>query len=83
MGGCSLAALVLMGLVIEWRRSGDQGERAPWFVGALLLGLLMGFAALTIQGRPRRVAAIASLYLLLGAPVPLFAGAVVRAAGWA
>ena len=83
VGGCSLAAMVLVGLVIEARRYGARGEWDAWFAGALLLGLLMGFAALTIQGRPRRVAAVASLYLLLGAPVLLFAGAVAQAAGWA
>ena len=83
VGGCSLAAMVLIGLVVEWRNYQAQGEMDPWFVGALLMGLLMGFAALTVQGRPRRVAAIASLYLLLGAPVLLFAGAVAQAAGWA
>jgi hypothetical protein len=75
--------MVLMGLVVEWRHYAVRGEWDPWFVAAFLLGLLMGFAALTLPGRPRRVAALASLSLLLGAPVLLFAGAVAQAAGWA
>jgi ABC-type transport system involved in cytochrome c biogenesis permease component len=74
--------MVLVGLVVEWRRYDAQGEMDPWFVGALLMGLLMGFCALTLPGRPRRVAGIASLYLLLGTPVLLFVGAVAQAAGW-
>jgi hypothetical protein len=82
VGGCSLGAMVLMGLLVEWRRYEERGEMDAWFLGALALGLVMGFAALTIEGRPRRVAGFASLYLLLGAPVALFAGAVARAAGW-
>lgn len=82
VGGCSLAAMVLVGLVVEGRRYAERGEWDPWFVAALAMGLLFGFAALTIQGRPRRVAAFASLYLLLGSPVLLFAGAVAQAAGW-
>ena len=82
VGGCSLAAMVVVGLVVEWRHYRAVGALHGWFVGALVLGLIMGFAALTIEGRPRRVAAFASLYLLLGAPVLLFAGEVALAAGW-
>ena len=83
VGGCSLAAMVLMGLVVEWRRYEARGEMDAWFLGAWTLGLLLGFAALTIEGRARRVAGFASLYLLLGSPVLLFAWAVARSAGWA
>lgn len=82
VGGCSLAAMVLIGLVVETRRYAERGEWDAWFAAALAMGLLFGFAALTIQGRPRRVAVFASLYLLLGSPVLLFAGAVAQAAGW-
>lgn len=83
VGGCSLAAMVLVGLLLEGQRTMRAGEPDPWFVGAMLLGLLFGFAALTVEGRPKRVSVFASLYLLLGTPVLLFVGAVVQAAGWA
>lgn len=82
VGGCSLAAMVLMGLLVEWRRFEARGEMDAWFLGAISLAFVLGFAALTIQGRPRRVAGVACLYLLLGPPVLLFAGAVAQAAGW-
>lgn len=83
VGGCSLATIVLMGLLIEGRRAKIAGEMDPWFVASLSLGMLLGFAALTFSaGRTRRVAGYASVYLLVGAPVLIFLGAVVQAAGW-
>lgn len=83
VGGCSLAAMVAVGLRVEWRRYVAQGNWDAWFVGAVLVGLVLGFAGLTLEGRPKRVAMFGCLSLLLGAPVLLFAGAVAQAAGWA
>lgn len=73
--------MVAMGLLVEGQRY-TAGRADAWFIGAIALGLLLGFCAIVLEGRPRRVATHGSLYLLLGAPVLIFVGVVGEAAGW-
>lgn len=81
VGGCSLVAMTLVGLLVEWRRY-EAGAWDPWFPAALALGALLGFGALATQGRLHAWALRASLYLLFGTPVLLFAMTTAAAAGW-